>query len=68
MALRKDEKVELENVDLGRRPFAWEHAERLLNAKYNKGLWALPANSKYKLENGKLHRNAIQRANQSPKK
>lgn len=68
MALRKDETVELENRDLGKRPFNWQHAENLLNATYNNGLWVLPTNSKHTLDNGKLIRTPLQRANQSPQK
>lgn len=65
--LRKDEKVEVTNVDLGKRSLPWKHAERLLNATYNNGLWVLPKDSKYSLEDGKLVRTSAQRDNQGSK-
>jgi hypothetical protein len=52
--LKKGSKVVLENKQLGKSEFGPEQAQNLLTMPKFIGIWTLPTDSKYKLENGKL--------------
>lgn len=54
--LKKGTVVELENDKQGKQPFSPEEAATLLQMPQNTGLWVLPKDSKYELQNGKIIR------------
>jgi hypothetical protein len=65
--LKKGSKVVLENKQLGKSEFGPEQAQNLLTMPKFIGIWTLPADSKYKLENGKLISSRTSGKNSSPK-
>jgi hypothetical protein len=66
--LKKGTKIILENKQLGRSEFGEEQALNLLvNMPRFAGLWTLPVDSKYTLENGKLISKRTATANSGPK-
>jgi hypothetical protein len=65
--LKKGTKVILENKQLGRDEFGPEQAQNLLTMPKFIGIWTLPADSKFKLENGKLIPSRTASTNRRPK-